>query len=589
MKHKWLAITGSIIVVLIFVAGTFTYLNENLAIRYASIGINWVRYLNAPAGTIETQVAPGAATAAVAPVNLATYDTGKDWGSYNKTLTSDRFSPVAEITPANVSQMKILCTFDTGKFTGFNSGLVEVQGQLLFSTEFDTYAIDPNNCHQIWHAHESYSPSTPQNVSRGVAVMDRRVFRGTQDGRVIAYDFASGRKLWTTKIADPKKAESTPAAPIAWNGMVFIGTAGGDMKNVRGRMYALDAATGKVDWEFYLVPKQAGDPQYGPEAPSPLNGSSWHNVNGAPITGGGTWTSFTLDPKSGLLYVPGGNPAPDFAQGLRKGTNLLTGSVVVLDAKTGAYRSDFKLVPIDWHDYDVSSAPVLIHTTAGRDMLVDAPKDGHLYGIDLSAKKLLYQLPVTRIENPRVPFRPGVSVHFCPGTTGGSEWNGPAYDPLNNLVMTGQVDWCNTVKVAGAKKVLAVNDYEAWSAEDAINPYNTWGKTDPIFHWGGWLYAVDADSGQWRWRAHTNYPIQSGVTPTAGGLVLFGDMGGNFYALDANSGRKLWGQKIGGAVGGGVITYDAGHGERVAAATGLTEVIWPSEITTAKVVVLGLH
>ena len=76
--------------------------------------------------------------------------------------------------------------------------------------------------------------------------------------------------------------------------------------------------------------------------------------------------------------------------------------------------------------------------------------------------------------------------------------------------------------------------------------------------WGGWVYAVDADTGVWKWRLKSNYPIVGGVTPTAGGLVLFGDVGGNFYALDAATGEKLWGQKIGGAIGGGVIAYHAG-------------------------------
>ena len=63
------------------------------------------------------------------------------------------------------------------------------------------------------------------------------------------------------------------------------------------------------------------------------------------------------------------------------------------------------------------------------------------------------------------------------------------------------------------------------------------GQTGSRFDWAGWVYAVDADSGQWRWRAKTNYPVQSGMTPTAGGVVFFGDMGGNFYALDADDGR----------------------------------------------------
>jgi alcohol dehydrogenase (cytochrome c) len=100
--------------------------------------------------------------------------------------------------------------------------------------------------------------------------------------------------------------------------------------------------------------------------------------------------------------------------------------------------------------------------------------------------------------------------------------------------------------------------------------------------------AVDADSGQWRWRARTNYPVQSGVTPTAGGVVFFGDMGGNFYALDADTGQKLWGRKIRGAIGGGVIAYKAGGPERVAVATGLAELLWPTEITTAKVSILAV-
>ena len=81
-------------------------------------------------------------------------------------------------------------------------------------------------------------------------------------------------------------------------------------------------------------------------------------------------------------------------------------------------------------------------------------------------------------------------------------------------------------------------------------------RPDPVFDWAGWVYAVDAETGAWRWRVQSNYPVQSGVTPTAGGVVFFGDMGGNFYALDANTGDKLWGQKIGGAIGDGVITYD---------------------------------
>lgn len=193
-----------------------------------------------------------------------------------------------------------------------------------------------------------------------------------------------------------------------------------------------------------------------------------------------------------------------------------------------------------------------------------------------------------RVENAAQTFSSSQSVHFCPGSVGGAEWNGPAYDPDTNLVVTGEVEWCTTVKEQTPSQIQKTAMGTPWSAEDSINPYETWGKQDPFGQWAGWVYASDADTGAWKWRVKSNYPVQSGVTPTAGGVVFFGDMGGNFYALDAANGRKLWGQKIGGAVGGGVITYADKGSQRVAVATGLTEILWPTEITTAKVSILGL-
>jgi glucose dehydrogenase len=106
-------------------------------------------------------------------------------------------------------------------------------------------------------------------------------------------------------------------------------------------MFALDAKTGTIFWEFFLVPKVEGDTVRGPLGATPLEASTWKNAPGIPISGGGTWTSYTLDPKTGQLYVPGGNPAPDFVSGVRAGDNLYTDSVVVLDAWTGDYKRDF--------------------------------------------------------------------------------------------------------------------------------------------------------------------------------------------------------------------------------------------------------
>ncbi len=587
MNSRILFVLGAL-AVMGAIAGGIVYANWDTAVQLVSMAVNYIKYLNAPAGKTVTELAPGYNGATQpAATSLPTSTTG-DWPSYNKTLTSERFSELSQINTSNVNKLKVLCTYDTGQYTGFNSGLIEVNGAMIFTTEFDIFSIDPATCHENWRTHEEYQPATPQPVSRGAAYMDGLLFRGSGDGRVLAYDFQTGKRVWETAIANPKIGETAPAAPIAWDGLVFIGNAGGDIKGVKGRMYALDAKTGKIVWEFYLVPKTEGDISRGPQGASPLGTPAWKNAPGIPITGGATWSSYTLDPATGLLYVPGGNPGPDFADGVREGENLYTGSVVVLDAKTGGYKNHFTLVPKDWHDWDVSNTPALIPTKGGKQLMSVAPKNGYLYGIDLATNATLYRTPVTKFENATVPFEVGKPVHFCPGSTGGAEWNGVAYDPQTNLILIGEVEWCTTVTLQSKQQIEKSPIGKPWSGEASWNPYYVWGEPDAFGDWAGWVYAVDADTGAWKWRLKSNYPIQSGMTPTAGGITFFGDMGGNFYVLDAASGQKLWGRKIGGAIGGGVITYTADGIQKIAVATGLTEILWPTEITTAKVSILGL-
>jgi len=545
--------------------------------------------LFAPRGAVATETNPNYKGAAAPARATPPSPAAADWPSYNKTLTSERFSDLSQINTQNVGKLKVLCTYDARQFTSFETGLIMVEGALIGTTEYDIFSLDPATCAQNWRTHEDY-PGYILPTNRGAAYLDGMLYRGTEDGRVLAYDFKSGRRVWEATIADPKKGEAVPAAPIAWNGLVFVGNAGGDFKGAKGHMYALDAKTGNIVWEFFLVPKSEGDPVRGPQGASPLDNSTWKNIPGAPISGGGAWTPVTLDPATGLLYVPVGQPAPDFDIGAREGENLFTDSVVVLDAKTGAYKSHFKIVPRDWHDWDVSNPPALIRTTGGKKLMAVSPKDGFLYGFDLADNKLLYKTPVTTIENVEEPFSTDKDVHFCPGAGGGEEWNSPAYDPRTNLIFTGDVDWCTTVRLQTREEIVASPLGQPWTAEKSINPFNEFGafsRADD--HWAGWLHAVDADTGVWKWRLKSNYPILGAVTPTAGGLVFFGDAGGNFYAVDAANGQKLWGQTIGGAIAGGVITYTVNGAQKVAVATGYISPAFPVQISRAKIAILGVE
>lgn len=549
--------------------------------------------LNAPAGTETAEsnasytAMQGATPAGAPPLG----DTGNDWPSYNRTVSSDRYSPLTQINTTNAGKLKVLCTYDVGEFASFESGLIEVNNALVGTTEFDIFSLNPATCAVNWRTHEDY-PGALLPSNRGAAYLDGMLFRGTQDGRVLAYDFKTGKRLWETRIADPKAGETVPAAPIAWDGRLYIGNAGGDFKGGKGHMYALDPKTGKVLWEFYMTPRVASDTARGPVGATPLvDASTWRTPPGIPISGAGSWTSYTLDVKNGLLYVPGGNPAPDFEAGAREGTNLYSDSLVVLDAKTGDYRYHYKLVPIDWHDWDVSNPPILIHTLGGKDIVAIAPKDGFLYGFDRSNNTLLYRVPVTRIENVDQRFALDKEVHFCPGAAGGEEWNSPSYIPQSNLIVVGEVEWCDTVRLKSDKGLRDMANGQPWAGNAAINPFFGFGKFSKADgNWAGWIYAVDADTGVWKWRVKTNYPIFAAWTPTAGGVVFFGDAGGNFYVLDATNGQRLWGQQIadGGALGGGVITYVADGAQRVAVAAGVTGPALPTKPVHARVVVLGL-
>jgi alcohol dehydrogenase (cytochrome c) len=594
VKYKLLIIAVALGVTGVAVAGGL-YLAYPVQIStLGGMTRNYLISLSAPPGTATTELNAaykGAGAVASSPAAEASPpDTiAGDWPSYNRTLTSERYSQLNQINTKNVGKLKVLCTYDVGEFAAFESGLIMVDNAMIGTTQFDIFSLNPATCAENWRTHEDYPPSLlPAN--RGAAYLDGTLFRGTQDGRVLAYDFKTGKRIWETTIADPKHGESVPSAPIASDGLVYVGNAGGDFKGGKGHMFALDAKTGKIVWEFFLVPKVDGDTVRGPLGATPLDASNWKNAPGIPISGGGTWTSYTLDPKTGQLYVPGGNPAPDFVIGVRDGDNSYSDSVVVLDAKTGNYKNHFQVVKKDWHDWDVSNPPILIQTMGGKQLMAVAPKDGHLYGFDLATNGLLYRVPVTQIEDVVAPFSPGTDVHFCPGPTGGAEWNSPAYDPRTNLILIGEVDWCDTVTLQSVEKLQSIPIGQPWVGMATFNPFNMFGKESRTEgHWAGWLYAADADTGVWKWRLKSNYPIIGGMTPTAGGVVFFGDIGGNFYALDSANGQKLWGQQLGGAIGGGVITYTVNGAQKVAVASGFTMIAWPTKIVTAKIVVLGLE
>ena len=466
---------------------------------------------------------------------------GSQWLAINNHLDGQRFSPLREITPANAGQLREVCRRRIDGPTTFHAGLLVIDGVIYTNTGRHTVALDAATCALRWM--HSYLPEEPRYSAsnRGLAVLDGRVFRGTGDARLIALDAATGKLLWKDVIGAPRLGESASAAPLAWQGVVYMGIGGSEL-GARGRVMAYDAQSGRELWRFNTVP-MGGE----------RGAETWSRAKSAKTGGGGVWGAMTLDVSTGELFVPVGNPWPDIDKAYRPGSNLFTDSIIVLDARTGALKWWYQVTPADWQDMDLVAAPVLYRDRQVRDIVAFGGKDGYVTGLDRDTHKLIFRTPVTTFQGHYTGATPQ-GVRICPGYAGGVEWNGPTLDLVNGTLVTGSVDACFIVK-------SGTTTYSPAAASFG-------GTVEPDGPVTGWVTSLDSETGQIRWRYHAEKPVVAGVTPTAGGVTLTGDLAGNLLVFNSATGQLVHKVQTGGALAGGVVTYELGGRQYVAFASG---------------------
>jgi alcohol dehydrogenase (cytochrome c) len=456
---------------------------------------------------------------------------GADWLGYNNTLDGQRFSLLRELNVGNAASLKEACRVRVADRGSFQAGLVVIEGTIYATTATDTIALDATTCAIKWrHVYRrQQKPNFP--VNRGVAYLNGRLFRGTDDGRLIAIDAKTGSEIWRDDVADVRLGESIPGAPVAWNGIVITGISGSEF-GVRGRVMAFDALTGRELWRFHTIP-----------AADETGADTWQDTKWNEHGGGSTWSTFTLDVVEGEVFIPVGNPAPDFFPADRPGSNLFTNCVVVLDARTGTLKWWYQTAPNDPFDYDLAAAPVLFPARDGHGLLALGGKDGYLHVVDRSNHQLIAKTAVTTVDAV-LPTPSPSGVKVCPGIAGGVEWNGPAFDPDRHLLFVGAVDYCSIVRSGPTSR---------WTM-GGIFFGGVWSPTpDPAT---GWLTAVDADTGTIKWRYHTPAPVVGAVTPTAGGVLIAGDNAGTLYMFNSDTGEILKQYATGGSLSGGIVTYE---------------------------------
>ncbi|MEX2552883.1 MAG: PQQ-binding-like beta-propeller repeat protein, partial [Actinomycetota bacterium] len=220
------------------------------------------------------------------------------------------------------------------------------------------------------------------------------------------------------------------------------------------------------------------------------------------------------------------------------------------------------------YNWDVNQAGPLFTTMVDgreRDLVTTVGQNGVLHILDRDTRELVYTVPITSQKNVDAPLTEE-GVHVCPGHRGGTEWNGPAYNPGTNMLYTPAVDWCSTWQA----------NYTQYGDEGQLDPDEPAGVGDPIELSQGWLTAANASTGEVWWRYRSDRPMIGAVATTSGNLVLTGELTGDFLVLHARTGDVLYRFNTGSAIGGGVITYRIDGKQYIAVMSGNQSSGWGS-------------
>ena len=517
-----------------------------------------------------------------------------NWLTYSGNYSSDRYSDLDEITPENIAGLQQRWVYQTGVFgLSWESTPLVVDGVMyLTQRPNDVVALDARTGRVFW----VYRYPTPPNHNaccgsnnRGVAVFGDKVFMATLDAHLVAIDATTGSLVWDVEVADMALAYAFTLAPLVVKNQIIVGTAGGD-RGIRGFIAAFDAETGDETWRFYTIP-EPGEPGH----------ETWESCPPDPITycdpeawkhgGGAVWLTGSYDPELNLTYWGVGNPGPDWNPDQRPGDNLYTSSVVALDADTGELRWHFQFTPGDPYDFDAVQVPVLADIERNNvqfKAMLWANRNGFYYVLDRVTGRFLTGRAFVKvnwaeglddsgrpIETPQPPGSP-----TFPAVQGATSWYSPSYSPRTELfyipTMEGRASVFHPLPeeyIPGVQGRTFLGGYPTTvepvpgAATPPIRqrgPINNWTEAAGT----GAVLAVDALTGEERWRFEMTDIIRSGILTTGSDLLFTGARSGYFQALHARTGKLLWKVNLGGQIVNGPMTYEAEGQQYVAIIAG---------------------
>ena len=410
-----------------------------------------------------------------------------DWSEYLGDAGRAHYSPLTQITRANVADLETAWVYDSGGPPGimYTSPLV-VDGVFYgLSPRLAAFALDAATGTELWRTDLGLS-----GVQRGLMWWrnpaedaDQRVFfaAGSElialnaaDGALVP-GFGAGGRLSLKPTDIERSGHLGVTAPgVVFEDKLILGFSTSEWADAYpGSVRAFSAIDGALVWQFDTIPK--------PGAPG---AGTWAEGALARAGGANVWTGMALDAERGILFAPTGSATPDFVGAGRLGDNLFANCLLALDARTGERLWHYQVVRHDLWDRDNPAPPTLVRLE--RDgVVVDAvaltTKSGHLYVFDRETGESLY--PIVEVETlpstmpgevpapkqplstvafsrqvfevtnrtpeaqafvedlikdydlrPWAPPRVG-TVIFYPWYDGGAEWGGSAFDPADRRLI----------------------------------------------------------------------------------------------------------------------------------------------------------
>jgi alcohol dehydrogenase (cytochrome c) len=494
----------------------------------------------------------------------------QNWLTYSGDVFNQRYSPLTQITRANVKDLELKWVWQTRSLEKFEATALAVGG-VLYTVQApnDVVALDATTGRVFWtysHTPAADARTCCGRVNRGLAILGDTLFMGTIDSHLLAIDARSGQLVWDTVVAKSAERYSITHAPLIVKDKVIVGTAGGDM-GIRGLIAAYDVKTGREAWRFYTIP--------GPGEPGndTWSGNSW-------MTGGaGVWNIGAYDPETNLTFWGTGNPAPDWDGRQRLGDNLYSNSVVALDADTGRLKWHYQFTPHDELDYDSTQVPVLADIQwqgSLRKVMLWANRNGVMYLLDRRTGQFLKGKPYVKVNwmdgfdakgRPRrvpgkVPTPEGTLIQ--PHVHGATNWQPPSFSPSTGWYYQAHFENSATMVVEGEfPRVARGNPRETTMGQtNLLNFYNNDGEAYGV------VRAYDPATLEAKWEFKMSDITWAGVMTTASDVLFSGGKEGYFFALDARTGALLWKAALGGQVNSGPMSYSVDGKQYVTVAAG---------------------